>query len=54
MSRYQIAYIKRGAPLTTWVDDAETAHKFADGLRQAGYIVNVWEHTKGGARKTDL
>ena len=54
MSRYQIVYSKRGYPLTAWEDNADTARKFADGLRRDGYSVDVWEHTKDGARKTNL
>lgn len=54
MARYQIVYRKRGIPLTAWENDKATAHKFADGLRKAGYSADVWEHTKDGARKTDL
>lgn len=54
MIRYQIIYIKRGIPIAIWKDNADTAHKFADGLRKAGYSVDVWEHTKDGARKTNL
>ena len=54
MIRYQIVYSKRGLPLTVWNDNADIAHKFADGLRKAGYSVDVWIHTKEGARKTDL
>ena len=54
MSRYQISYIKRGVSLTVWSDNKDNAHKMAGGLRKAGYIVDVWVHTKTGARKTDL
>lgn len=54
MSRYQIVYSKRGYPLTAWEDNADTARKFADGLRRDGYSVDVWEHTKDEARKTNL
>ena len=54
MTCYQIVYSKRGIPLTAWMDNADAAHKFADGLRKAGYSVDVWAHTKDGAHKTDL
>lgn len=54
MSRYQIVYSKRGIPLTIWEGNADTAHKFADGLRKAGYSVDVWEHTKDEVKKTNL
>lgn len=36
MTRYQIVYSKRGIPLTAWMDSADAAHKFADGLRKTG------------------
>lgn len=51
MKRYQIVYSKRGYPLITWMDDAGRAYKFAEGLRKAGYSVDVWEHTETGSRK---
>lgn len=54
MTRYQIVYSKRGIPLTAWMDSADAAHKFADGLRKTGHFVDVWAHTKDGAHKTDL
>jgi len=54
MTRYQIVYSKRGIPLTAWMDSADAAHKFADGLRETGHSVDVWAHTKDGAHKTDL
>lgn len=54
MTCYQIVYSKRGIPLTAWKDNADAAHKFADGLRKVGYSVDVWEGTKDGTHKTDL
>lgn len=54
MTRYQIVYSKRGFPLVSWADDADTARKKAEDLRNAGYSVDVWAHTKDGARKTDF
>ena len=50
--RYQIVYMKRGFPLTTWADDADRAQRLAAQLRRAGYSVDVWQHTDEGARKT--
>ena len=35
--RYQIVYMKRGFPLTTWADDADRAQRLAAQLRRAGY-----------------
>lgn len=52
--RCQIVYCKRGWPLTTWVDNADRARKLAEQLRNAGYSVDVWQHTKDGAQKTDI
>ena len=52
--RYQIIYMKRGFPLTTWADDADRAQRLAAQLRRAGYSVDVWQHTDEGARKTSL
>ena len=52
--RYQIVYMKRGFPLTTWADDADRAQRLAAQLRRAGYSVDVWQHTDEGARKTSL
>jgi ribosomal protein L16/L10AE len=54
MARYQICYVKHGQALVTWTNDKENAQKMADGLRKAGYIVDVWAHTKEGTRKIDL
>lgn len=52
--RYQIVYCKRVWPLTTWADNADRARKLAEQLRNAGYSVDVWQHTKDGAQKTDI
>lgn len=52
--RYQIVYMKRGFPLTTWADDADRAQRLVAQLRRAGYSVDVWQHTDEGARKTSL
>lgn len=54
MSRYQIVYSKRGLSLTTWKNDMESARTLANEMRKAGYSVDVWEHTKDGARRTNL
>lgn len=54
MTRYQIVYLKHGYPLTCWADNEGDARKMADRLRKAGYSVDVWEHTKTSAHKTDL
>lgn len=51
---YQIVYMKRGFPLTTWASSAERAHQLAEQLRRVGYSVDVWQHTERGSRKTDL
>ena len=52
--RYQIVYMKRGFPLTTWANSADRAHQLAEQLRRVGYSVDVWQHTEKGSRKTDL
>lgn len=52
--RYQIVYCKRGWPLTTWTDNVDRARKLAEQLRSTGYSVDVWQHTKDGAQKTDI
>ena len=52
--RFQIVYMKRGFPLTTWANNADRAHQLAEQLRRAGYSVDVWRHTEEGSRKTDL
>ena len=49
---YQIVYMKRGFPLTTWASSAERAHQLAEQLRRVGYSVDVWQHTEKGSRKT--
>ena len=54
MYRYQIVYNKRGTPLTVWMDDPNKTKKFADGLRTAGYTVDIWSHSRDGAKKIDL
>lgn len=54
MYRYQIVYSKHGTPLTIWMDDPNKAKKFTDELRTAGYIVDVWVHSRTGAKKIDL
>ena len=51
---YQIVYMKRGFPLTTWASSAERAPRLAEQLRRVGYSVDVWQHTERGSRKTDL
>lgn len=40
--------------LTTWADNADRARKLAEQLRSTGYSVDVWQHTKDGAQKTDI
>lgn len=35
--RFQIVYMKRGFPLTTWANNADRAHQLAEQLRRAGY-----------------
>lgn len=40
--RYQIVYMKRGFPLTTWANSADRAHQLAEQLRRVGYSVDVW------------
>ena len=52
--RFQIVYMKRGFPLTTWANNADRAHQLAEQLRRAGYSVDVWRHTEDGSRKTDI
>lgn len=52
--RYQIVYCKRGWPLTTWADNVDRARQLAEQLRSAGYSVDVWQHIKDGAQKTDI
>lgn len=52
--RFQIVYMKRGFPLTTWANNADRAHQLAEQLRRAGYSVDVWQHTERGSQKTDL
>ena len=40
-----------------WVDEggnADRARKLAEQLRSTGYSVDVWQHTKDGAQKTDI
>lgn len=51
MSRFQVVYIKHSAPCVFWTSSKIAAAMFADGRRKAGYIVDVWEHTKDGATK---
>lgn len=51
---YQIVYMKRGFPFTTWANSAERAHQLAEQLRRVGYSVDVWQRTADGSRKTDL
>jgi len=38
--RYQIVYMKRGFPLTTWANSADRAHQLAEQLRRVGYSVD--------------
>lgn len=53
--RYQIVYCKRGWwPLSAWTDNVDRARKLAEQLRGAGYSVDVWQHTKDEAQKTDI
>lgn len=52
--RYQIVYCKRGWSLTTWADNVDRARKLAEQLRSTGYSVDVWQHTKDGAQKTNI
>ena len=52
--RDQIVDCKQGWPLTTRADNADRARKLAEQLRNAGYSVDVWQHTKDGAQKTDI
>lgn len=53
--RYQIVYCKRSLwPLSAWTDNVDGARKLAEQLRNAGYSVDVWQHTKDGAQKTDI
>lgn len=52
--RYQIVYCKWGWPLTAWADNVDGARKLAEQLRSTGYSVDVWQHTKDGAQKTDI
>ena len=52
--RYQIVYCKRGWPLTTWADNADRTRKLAEQLRSTGDSVDVWQHTKDGAQKTNI
>lgn len=35
--RYQIVYIKRGFPLTTWANSADRAHQLAEQLRRGAF-----------------
>lgn len=53
-TRYQIVYSKSGHPLVVWKNDHESALQVAWQLRKLGYTVDVWEHTKDGARKSTL
>ena len=52
--RYQIVYSKFGSPLTTWTDSKEKACRMAQNLRNTGYNVHVWAHTKDGSHMTNL
>ncbi len=55
MSRYQVVFSKTCVSHTFWTDSKEKAGSMAKHLHVAGYHnVEVWEHAKDGAHKTDL
>lgn len=51
MSRFQVVYIKHGAPCVFWTSSKVAAAMFAEARRKAGFTVDVWEHAKAGATK---
>lgn len=53
MKRYQICYVKN-TPLIAWENTLEAAEAKAKKLRESGYQVSVWEHTKTRHQPTDI